>query len=467
MRKVFNIERPLVCIQGMGFVGSAMAIAVASAEDERGNPIYNVVGIDLNDKSGIEKTDSINNGHFPFQNVDLKLQQVLNKCIKQNNLYASTDFEWLGKASIVLSDINLDVFYKEDGTPYLNMAAYEKSIEIIGKYIKLGTLVIVETTVPPGTCQNIVKPIIRREFAKRGIDKESVLLAHSYERVMPGANYYDSIVHYWRVYSGINEESANRCEVFLRNVINYKKYPLTRLSCTTASETSKVLENSYRATTIAFMEEWGRFAEAAGFDLFEVVDAIRMRPTHSNMRQPGFGVGGYCLTKDPYFAMLGAKDILKIENLEFPFCTAAVKLNNKMPIVSLDKIQKMLAGNIKGKKILVLGVSYRQEVGDTRYSPTEIFAKEAIKRGAVLDYHDPIVGYWEEMGVNVLKDLPSPDGYDVLIFTVAHKEYTVLDMQKWLGNAQLAVFDANKVLSSEQINSLGKTKCHFASIGRG
>ena len=116
---------------------------------------------------------------------------------------------------------------------------------------------------------------------------------------MPGKNYFDSIVNYWRVYAGIDDESAKKCEKFLKKIINTKDYPLTRLSDTTSSETAKVLENSYRAANIAFIEEWGRFAEDIGIDIFEIIESIRMRPTHSNIRQPGFGVGGYCLTKDP------------------------------------------------------------------------------------------------------------------------------------------------------------------------
>lgn len=124
---------------------------------------------------------------------------------------------------------------------------------------------------------------------------------------MPGSHYLDSIVNYWRVYSGVTKESADRCMHFLQSVINTEEYPLTQLSSTTASETAKVLENSYRALNIAFMEEWGRFAEEIGINMFEIVEAIRKRPTHANIMKPGFGVGGYCLTKDPLFVKIGAE----------------------------------------------------------------------------------------------------------------------------------------------------------------
>ena len=103
------------------------------------------------------------------------------------------------------------------------------------------------------------------------------------------------------------------------------------------------MENTFRATTIALMEEWGRFAETVGVDLFEVVDAIRMRPTHANMRTPGFGVGGYCLTKDPLFAKLAASELWDTP-MEFPFSSAAVRTNDEAPLVALDRVRRLLGG---------------------------------------------------------------------------------------------------------------------------
>ena len=135
------------------------------------------------------------------------------------------------------------------------------------------------------------------EFNKRGLDIDKIYIGHSYERVMPGPGYIDSIINFYRVYSGINEESANEVEKFLKTIISTKEHHLRELHNTTATETAKVLENSYRAMNIAFMVEWSRFAENAGINLYEIIKAIRLRPTHSNMMLPGIGVGGYCLTK--------------------------------------------------------------------------------------------------------------------------------------------------------------------------
>ena len=284
---------------------------------------------------------------------------------------------------------------------------------------------------------------------------------------MPGDNYLDSIISYWRVYSGIDEKSADMCKTFLESVIRTDEYPLTRLRNTISTETAKVLENSYRATTIAFMEEWGRFAEAVGVDMFEVVDAIRMRPTHSNMRQPGFGVGGYCLTKDPYFAMLSSKELFGRNDLEFPFSTMAVRYNNKMPIVSVDYIDRILGG-LKDKKILLLGISYRQDVGDTRYSPSEIFAKEVLKRGGVLTYQDPLVTHWIEMDINVEQEIPPFEEFDSIVFAVQHKQYLNIDFSNVHPNKELLIFDSNRVLSDSQIEDIkNNSNLIFKSIGRG
>lgn len=463
----FREGRKTVCVQGLGFVGAAMALAIASAKDREGESLYNVIGIDIPNEAGYKKAASINKGIFPFENNDKKLEEAQSNVFRNGNLWAATDSEYFAYADVVMVDINLDVKYTENHEPILDLELFKKAMHTLGKHMKAGTLIIVETTVPPGTCEKVVYPIIAEEFSKRGIGEENIYIAHSYERVMPGENYFDSIVNFWRVYSGLNEASADKCQEFLESVISTENYPLTRLEKTTATEIAKVLENSYRATTIAFIEEWGRFAEAVHVDLFEVINAIRMRPTHSNMRQPGFGVGGYCLTKDPYFAPLAAKEIFGLQNMEFPFSTQAVKVNNAMPLVSLNKIETLLGGSLQGKKLLVLGVSYRQDVGDTRYSPTEIFAREAKERGAEIDYQDPLVDYWHEMNVQVLTDIPEFNGYDAVVFTVQHKQYNDIDFKALALKKDLLIFDANCVLDKKQRSDIRELEhIKFASIGR-
>lgn len=463
----FRPGRKVVCVQGLGFVGAAMALVAANAKEYDGEPRYNVIGIDAPTDSGRERVNEINRGVFPFENNDKKLQEAQQAANRQGNLWASTDPAYFQYADVVIVDINLDVEYAEDGSPRLNMVPFKRAVQTIGENIRPETLVIVETTVPPGTCEKIVHPIMTKAFEKRGLKDEAFYIAHSYERVMPGENYFDSIVNYWRVFSGINEDSAKKCRSFLESIIQTETYPLTQLQRTAASETAKVLENSYRAVNIAFMEEWGRFAEAVGIDLYEVIDAIRLRPTHSNMRQPGFGVGGYCLTKDPYFAPLAAKEIFGLEGMEFPFSTNAVAINRVMPLVSLDKLETLLGGSLKGKKMLVLGVSYRQDVGDTRYSPTEVFVREGIRRGAEIICQDPMVVYWKELEMGVLREVPPFTGFDAVVFAVQHKEYQKISFQAGDFDPDTVIFDANRVLSDPQREAIMKfDHVTFSCIGR-
>ena len=137
---------------------------------------------------------------------------------------------------------------------------FKSAIKAIASNCNEGVLILVETTVPPGTCEKIIKPIVKDEFLRRNLSYEKVYIAHSYERVMPGPNYIDSIQNFYRVYSGVNEKSADYAEKFLKTIISTEKFPLTRLKGTNATEMAKVLENSFRAMNIAFIVEWSRFA---------------------------------------------------------------------------------------------------------------------------------------------------------------------------------------------------------------
>ena len=337
-----------IVIQGLGFVGSAMATAIASKSNNSNK--FDVTGIDLPNEIGKQRIESINKGNFPFKTNDKKLVSELKKSVERGILKATSNTSTYEKADVVIVSINCDLV-KENGQEKIALDNFTDSIREIAEKISEDTLVIIESTVPPGTCEKIVYPLFKGVFSKRKLDISKLYLAHSYERVMPGNEYFDSIINFWRVYAGINKESAEKCEAFLSKIINTADYPLTRLSSTTASETGKLLENSYRAVNIAFIEEWARFAEDTGVDLYEVINAIRKRSTHNNIRQPGFGVGGYCLTKDPLFAKIAAKDIFNLDGHEFPFSSQALQINSIMPLVTLNKLNNYFDNDLKGKKI--------------------------------------------------------------------------------------------------------------------
>jgi len=457
---------PVVCVQGLGFVGAAMTLAVAQARDPEGKPWFNVIGVDLPTPEGLAKIEALNKGKLPFACEDPKLEAALQQAHQAGNLLASSDPAVYALASVILVDINLDVIYK-DGRPTVALEGFREAIRTLGAFMAPGCLVIVETTVPPGTCAKVAAPVLAEAAAARGLPEDAFLLAHAYERVMPGREYFDSIVNFWRVYAGHTPAAAEACETFLSQIINVKQFPLTRLNSTTDSEIAKVLENSYRAVNIAFMEEWGRFAERLDIDLFEIIQAIRMRPTHANLRQPGFGVGGYCLTKDPLMGAIAAQELFGQPDLDFPFCKIAVAANRVMPLVSLDKVQELLGGDIKGKILVLLGVSYRQDVGDTRNSPSQTFVEEALARGAQVFCHDPYVSCWPELDLTLNPELPSPREAHAVVFAIPHEPYLQLDIPAWLDGARPLIFDANKVLLPWQLEALKRAGNSVWRIGRG
>ncbi len=454
--------RPVVCVQGLGYVGTAMALAIAAARDD-GAPAFDVIGVELPNERGTAIVEQINAGRLPIESADPKMQEALDSARKAGNLSATTDLGACEFASVAVVSVNLDLQIGELG-PSVDLTGLRAAVRDLAMKLQPGALIVVETTVPPGTCSTALAPDIEAVLAERGLAPGALMLAYSYERVMPGPDYFDSVRSYWRVYAGETPEAADACEAFLSRVVDVANFPLSRVGSTTAAELGKVLENSYRATNIAFMEEWGRFAEAIGVDLFEVIEAIRVRPTHSNMRQPGFGVGGYCLTKDPLFAPVAARDLFGL-SLDFPFSEEAVRINALMPLVTLDQTDHLLGG-LQGRRLLVLGASYRGGVADTRHSPSAAFASAAVARGAEIVCHDPAVTEWD-FPVPPVRELPDPAGFDAVVFAVVHDEYLAIDLLGWLGHARPLVVDANHVLLDSQLRDAASAGCRVWSIGRG
>ena len=461
-----SIERPVVCVQGLGFVGAAMAVAVATARDETGQPRFNVLGVERAGSHGERLAAQLSAGAFPFATEDAKLTTATAAAHAGGNLIGTTDPAAYGLASVIVIDINLDLDPNAQPAT-VDFTALREAVATVGQTMAPGALVVVETTVPPGTCEAVIAPVLEAELAARGHDAKALLLAHSYERVMPGPDYLDSITDYWRVFAGRSPAAGDACAVFLSQVVNVRDYPLRRLSSTTASETAKVMENSYRAANIALVDEWSRFAEAVDVDLFEVIAAIRQRPSHANLRAPGFGVGGYCLPKDPLMALAAARQLHGRPDLDFPFCRLAVEVNRAMPEASLAKLESLLGGDLSERSLLLLGVSYRPGVADTRWSPSESFARAAIGKGARVRVHDPLVRTWPELNLPVESELPPSVEVDGLVIAVGHDVYREFDLAAWAGVGDLAVVDAADVLDRAQRHRLRTQGHRVASIGRG
>ena len=462
-------NKPVIAVQGLGFVGAVMSLVCANAI----NGDYAVIGVDLARKDTFWKIKSINEGLFPVIASDPKIEEFYNIAKQKGNLLATFDSYAYSKADVIIVDINLDVakqsdFYGELNDFDVDLTAFKKAALAIGDNCKEDVLILIETTVPPGTSKKVVYPIIKQCLKNRGLSVDKFKLGHSYERVMPGPNYIDSIQNFYRVYSGINNKSANEVEKFLKTIISTKEYPLTRLGSTNATEMAKVLENSYRAMNIAFAVEWSRFAEESGVNLYEVVDAIRKRPTHKNLMYPGIGVGGYCLTKDPLLASWSKQNLFESKE-GLGQSIKGVKINDKMPLYAYQFLKKEI-NNLDEKKILLLGVSYRSDVGDTRYTPVEPFYNYLIKDGAKIQLHDPYVRFWQEIGIEVDENIDKlfEMELNIVVITTAHKEYKNSEnlIKLLLNKKKLFIFDTVGLLTNSQISQLSK-KHTVRVVGRG
>jgi UDP-N-acetyl-D-glucosamine dehydrogenase len=467
-----NRGRKVVVIQGLGFVGSAMLTAVASAKAKNGVPMYAVIGVDLPSPSSYWKIAEINNGKLPIKSLDRQLSKTFSECFKFGNIIATASEHAYEVANFVLVNINLDA--EKGGIGKVKQAKicidnFVSSVRGIARKIKPSSLVIIETTVPPGTCEKILVPLFKSEFKRRGYGDSEINLVYSYERVMPGKNYLKSIISYYRVFSGINTNCKRKTRNFFKSIIDTDSYPLTELESLTAAEIGKVLENSYRAANIAFIEEWTELAETAGVNLYEIIAGIRMRETHKNIMSPGFGVGGYCLPKDPILAdwsnikLFGREKHLHIS-------LKSIDINDKMPLHSFGLLKRYL-NRLGGKEILLMGVSYTKDVADTRSSPSRLFYKRCIKNHVTVLLHDPLVTYWPELNLNIMNDLDVMRNkkVDAIVFAVNHDIYmqmTPKEIARLLKQHGL-ILDCNNIIDDQKAFVLRKMGFKIAGVGKG
>jgi UDP-N-acetyl-D-glucosamine dehydrogenase len=494
--------REIVVVMGVGFVGAVMAGVVAdSLDSQKGNPNKFVIGMQRPSTRSYWKIPYINRGIAPVEAEDPEVAPLIERCVKEKKtLIATFTHEALRLADVVIVDVQCDYFKETFGNVrqgHADIAALEASLKIIGEKIKPECLVLIETTVPPGTTEYVAYPIMKKAFGKRGLTDYEPLLAHSFERVMPGRNYVASVRDFWRVSSGINAAARERVREFLSDILNVEKYPLTVLDRPIESETCKIIENSYRAAILAFLDEWSVFAERNGVDLIKVIEAIKIRPTHSNMIFPGPGIGGYCLPKDGGLGVWAYHTLMGFEDDVFKITPAAIDINDtralRVPQQVRDALRNM-GKIVAASKIVLLGASYREDVGDTRYSGSEIIVRKLTEMGAEIAVHDPYVKHWWELEKQ--DTYPAPDHSmkqffrnqekldetrvhadfaaalkyaDAVIFAVRHKAYLDLnpdDVVKMTGRPA-AIVDCFGVLDDKKIRRYFELGCEVKGLGRG
>jgi nucleotide sugar dehydrogenase len=496
----------IVVVMGVGFVGAVMAAIVADTVHKKGRrkgePSKFVIGCQRPSVRSYWKIPLLNRGESPVKAEDPEVDPMIARTVlEKKTLTATFNSDCLQLADCVVVDVQCDYTKTELGnmrTGEAEMSALEATMRTIGEKISPKCLVLIETTVAPGTTEFVAWPILKKAFARRGL-KSTPLLSHSFERVMPGKEYVSSIRDFWRVCSGCTATARKRVAKFLHEVLNTEDFPLTVMDRPIESETTKIVENSYRATILAFQHEWSLFAERNGVDLTKVIDAIKMRPTHSNMIFPGPGIGGYCLPKDGGLGYWAYKHILGFEDGDdiFKMSTTAIDINDTRGLhvatLTRDALRNM-GRYIAGADILICGASYRQDVGDTRYSGSELVVRRLTEMGAEMRVHDPYLEHWFELEKQDVYPAPGhswarffrnqdhladlriePDlakalkGVEAVILAVPHTPYLDLDPARVvrMAGGPLAVIDCFGILDDERILSYFELGCEVKALGRG
>jgi len=407
-----------ICVVGLGYVGIPTACAFASKGTK-------TVGVDI--KS--EVVNMLNKGSSFIREPDII--QTIKKTVKEKKLVATTDINHaVQNSKAIIIAVQTPV---ENAT--IELKYLHKACEDVAGAVKEGTLVIIESTVPPGTCSKLVRPI----FERRGFrDGKSFFLAYCPERIAPG-NSLTEFLNNDRII-GYDEPASGKKAIELFTKVTEGEIHTTDII---TAETVKLVENTARDVYIAFANEVSRICSNIGIDAWEV---IKLANTHPRVKilKPGPGVGGPCLTKDPYMLLQNYKDDNSRENSIIKY---ARLINDSMYQDVLKLIHSGFSKEFKGKKIAILGTAYKPEVSDARSSPSEKVIRALIDEGFEVWAYDPFCE--ETFGAKKAKDLVEAiNGASCCVFMVGHNEFSGIELGQLAKNMSERKFivDATGVL---------------------
>ena len=352
-----------VAVIGQGYVGLPIAINAAAAG-------FEVIGFDLDDEI-VENLDAGKSHISDIPDSELK-KHLSNKSYK-----ASSDPRDL--EDVEISVIAVPTPLTEDRKPDLKYV--ESASEILGKSLRKSGLIINESTSYPGTLRNVIAPIVQ-SFSPEGVTHE---FAISPERVDPGNEKW-SIGNTPRLFAGLTPIASKKTRAF------YEKFcdQLIEVSSPEVAETAKLFENTFRQVNIALVNELALVTRDLGISVHETIDAAASKPYGFMKFTPGLGVGGHCIPVDPTYLSYVAEQAGRQAN----FINLANKVNLEMPAEIVKRVKKENGGSLKGKEVLVCGVSYKPDISDVRETPSEILIEELNKEGAIVSWHDPLVSSW-------------------------------------------------------------------------
>jgi len=373
-----------IIVIGQGYVGLPLSLAAASAG-------CNVTGVD----SDTEKVSQINSANSPIEDISSKEIIAL---IDSGSYRCLTTADAIPSAEVIL--ICVPTPLNSDHKPDLSYLI--SAIEALGKVLAPGVLVIVESTIQPGTTRDLLVPILEKVS---GLKRDQFLVAYSPERIDP-ANKSWKIDNTPKLVAGLTDKAAQEAKDFYSKFINQ----VDICDSLEVAETAKLLENSFRLVNISFINELAIFCQKIGIDINEVVKAASTKPYGFMPFYPSVGVGGHCIPVDPLYLASAAKEA----GAPTRFIELADQINLEMPNYFVGRANEILGG-LNGKKVLVIGIAYKPNVADVRETPVASLIAGLEKSGASVSWHDDLVKSW-----NNKTSVAITNQYDLAIIATPH-----------------------------------------------
>ncbi len=451
-----------VGVVGMGYVGIPAAVLFANSDE-----FERVYGFQRNSPSSGYKIDMLNRGECPLKGEEPGLDDMLKKVVHAGKFQCTSDFSKISELDAVTLAIQTPFKDPKDLVP--DFGALIEGLRLVGHNISKGTLVVLESTITPGTTDGMAREILEEESGLKA--GEDFALAHAPERVMVG-RLLKNIQEHDRIVGGIDETSTRRAvELYSPILTKGKIIPMTAM----AAEVTKTSENTFRDLQIAAVNELALYCEAMGINVYDVragIDSLKGEGITRAILFPGAGVGGHCLTKDTYHLERGVKvagsDLDYPENKDSLFVLAR-QINDFMPrhmhnltVRALERVNKKLAG----ARVAILGWAFINDSDDARNTPSEIYRDLLLNDGAQVEVHDPHVKDYP--GVPILHDIKDAlTNADVIAIFAGHKEYRALKakvVKQLTGDRHPVILDGRNIIEPDAFIREGFV---YKGIGRG
>ena len=448
---------------GMGYVGIPAAALFADS------PVFErVYGFQRDSPSSGYKIAMLNRGESPLKGEEPGLEELLKKVVAAGKFRCTSDFSKITDLDAVTLSIQTPFLNKDDLLP--DFSALKEGILQVGRYLQPGILVVLESTITPGTTEGMARGILEQESGL--VAGKDFALAHAPERVMAG-RLLKNIREHDRCVGGINEFSTKRTiELYTPVLTGGKVIPMTA----TAAEVTKTAENTFRDLQIAAINELALYCEAMGINVYDVrtgIDSLKGEGITRALLWPGAGVGGHCLTKDTYHLERGVQ-VLGKGSLDYPenepsLYVLARRINDFMPThmfhLTADALKR--AGvPLKRAKVAVLGWAFLANSDDTRNTPSEPFRNACIREGAKVSVHDPYVA--EYPGVPLVSSIEEAvKGSDAIVIFAGHHQYRGLDapyLKNLTGKRHPVIVDGRNMVDPDAFIRHGYI---YKGIGRG